>query len=289
MEQNSNVVTDSDTQAAISDRFEVETNVTVEPEKVEPVKEDKPEPKPEPDSQTEPTEEPQESKTINPRTQARKAEKERLLRENAEYAERIRQQEAELAKYKQPAQPEGKQPKDLSKEPDILDYEDAIEYTRDLAKYEASQVFKQETSKLNQQKQIDSLAERVEVFRADKPDYDEKVNAMIRSQLITPDIEAAILASKMGEQLSYHLANFDGDLVALRGLPKELLPSAIKEIESFIQKGGEKQEKPRVTQAPPPITPPSSTGKTNRSISSYTQEEIENMPLTEYNKIFMKK
>jgi hypothetical protein len=105
-----------DTQDAISDRFEVESNITVEPEKVEPVKEEKTEPKHEDDSETEPTEEPQESKTMNRRTQLRKEKEARLLRENAEAAERNRQLEAELAKYKQPQQPEAKS-KDLSKEP----------------------------------------------------------------------------------------------------------------------------------------------------------------------------
>lgn len=286
METNSNEVTAPvDTQAAIMDRFEVETNV--EPEKVEP--EVKPEPKPEADSEMEPDEEPQESKEINRRTAARRAEKERFIRENAEKDGKVRALEAELAKYKQPSQPEQPKPKDLSVEPNIQDYDDVLEYSRDVAKYEAKQAFKEETSKAAQQKQIDAYNESYEIARAEKPDFDEKVGALVQSNLVTPDIESAVLSSDMKAELSYHLANYSGDLMTLRGLPKELLPKAIKEIEAFIKKGGEPQEKPRVTQASPPITPPSSNGKTNRSISSYTQEEIENMPLSEYNKIFVKK
>lgn len=280
------VTAPTETQDAISDRYEVETNVTVEPEKVEPVKEV--EAKPESDSQQEPVEEPQESKTTISRNQERKAKTERLIRENAEAVERNKQLEAELAKYRQPEKPEAKS-KDLSKEPNIQDYDDAFEYTRDVAKYEAIQAFTQETSKLNEQKKIDALAEKAEVFKADKPDFDEKVNALIESRLLTPDIENSILSSSMGAELSYHLAQHGGDLLALRGLPKELLPNAIKQIEAFIKKGGTPPEKPRVTQASPPITPPGSSAKTDRSLSSYTQEEIENMPLIEYNRLSKRK
>lgn len=289
MEKNSQEVTaPADTKAAIEDRFEVVTNNAPEPEKVED-KSEKQEPKPEADSEPEPSEEPKESKTINPRTAARKAEKERLLRENAEAAERNRQLEAELAKYKQSTQPEGKQPKDLSKEPNIQDYEDALEYSRDIAKYEAIQAFKQESSKLAQQKKIEAYNERLESVIAEKPDFGEKVGALVESGLITPDIEDAILSSGMGPELSYHLAQYNGDLLALRGLPKELLPKALKEIESFIKKGATSQEKPRVTQAAPPIKPPGNSARTDRSISSYTQEEIENMPLAEFNKLIKRK
>lgn len=292
MESNSNEVTATvDTQAAISDRYEVETNIVSEPEaekpKDEPTKEVKQDTADKSDSDTEPSEEPNESKTINPRTAARKAEKERLLRENAIATEKNRQLEAELAKYKQP-QPEAKA-KDLSQEPNIQDYDDALEYSRDIAKYEAVQAFKQETSKLTQQKQIEAYNEKLQSVVAEKPDFEERVAALLNSGLVTPDIESTILASNMGPELSYHFAQYNGDLLALRGLPKELLPKAIKEIESFIKQGGNQQEKPRVTQAAPPITPPSSTGRTNRSASSYTQEEIENMPLHEYNKIFVKR
>lgn len=289
MEKNSNEVTTSvDAQNAIMDRFEVESNVASEPEKVEIATEVKPEPSPEADSESEPNEEPQESKTINPRTQARKAEKERLLRENAEGAERNRQLEAELAKYKQTEQPEAKV-KDSSKEPNIQDYGDVLEYVSDLAEWKANKTYEDKTLKATQQKQIDAYNESYEIARVEKPDFDEKVGALVQSNLVTPEIESAVLSSTMKAELSYHLANYGGDLMTLRGLPKEHLPKAIKEIEAFIKKGGEQQEKPRVTQASAPITPPSGMAKTNKSPSSYTQEEIENMPLSEYNRVFVKK
>ncbi|MES1987327.1 MAG: hypothetical protein V4440_04720 [Pseudomonadota bacterium] len=280
MEPNSNEVTAAtDTQDAIKDRYEVQTNIASEPVKSEPAKKVEPEPKP--DSEQEPLEAPQESKTtINPRTQERKAKEARLFRENAEL-------KAELAKSKQPDQPEGKKPRDLSKEPNILEYgDDALEYTRDVARYDRMQESLQE----KRQSKIEAHKERVDVFIADNPDFDEKVSALVESGLVSPDIEDAVLSSPMSEKLSYHLANFNGDLLTLRGLPKELLPQAIKEIESFIKKGGnQEQEKPRVTQASPPIKPPGNSAKTDRSLSSYSQEEIENMPIAEFNKLSKRK
>jgi hypothetical protein len=68
----------------------------------------------------------------------------------------------------------------------------------------------------------------------------------------------------------------------LRGMPPEALPKAIKTIEAFIKKGGEQQEKPKITKAEPPITPPGVTANADRSLSSYTQEQIENMPLSQF-------
>ena len=95
------------------------------------------------------------------------------------------------------------------------------------------------------------------------------------------------MSSDMSPEVAYHLTQYSDDLMTLRGLPKDMLPKAMKQIEAFIKKGGEQiKEQPRVTKAQPPITPPGLTVKTDRSINSYTQEEIEDMPLSEYNKRF---
>lgn len=264
--------------ATVQDRFEVETNVVpeVEPTKVEPetdktTKVETP--------ATEPPAEPTEPKPINPRTAQRKAEKERLIRENAAMAERIRQFEQERSSIS-----ELPKAKDLSKEPNIQDYDDVVEYTLDVARYER----RKEASEAELNKQTQALAERAEAVRAEKPDFDEKVSALVHSQLVTPDIEKAILASSMGADVTYHLAQYGSDLMTLRGLPPAELPKAIKAIEAFINSGSE-QEKPRVTKAAPPITPPGVTASTDKDFSKYTQEDWENMPQAEFNKRFMKK
>jgi len=278
MDSNTDVTAKAD--STVEDRFVVETNVVPESAEPESAKPDKAEPKevePKKDKttkaetpDTEPKAEPTEPKPINPRTAQRKAEKERLLMEVATLREQVRNL--------QPKPTESEQPKarDLSKEPNILDYDDVLEYNRDLARYDR----RQESLQENLQKQTEALAERAEIVRAEKPDYDERVSALLQSQLVTPDIEKVILASPIGADIAYHLASYGADLMTLRGLPPESLPKAIKAVEAFIKKGGE-QEKPRITKAAPPITPPGVTANTGKSISSYTQEEYENAPLSE--------
>lgn len=279
METNTEV-TVADT--TVNDGIIVQSNVVpeAEPTKVEPEKDKTTEAE---TPATEPKVEPTEPKPINPRTAQRKAEKERLLTENATMREQLRQ----LQEQMNPKTDEPKA-KDLSKEPNIQDYDDVLEYSRDLARYEAVQTFQQETSKLELQKQTDALAKRAEVLKAEKPDFDEKIGSLVQSKLITPDIEKAILASPVGADISYHLANYGADLMTLRGLPTESLPQAIKAIEAFIKNGGG-QEKPKVTKAAPPITPPGVSANTDKDYSKYTQEDWENMPQAEFNKRFIKK
>lgn len=284
MQNNTDVTVQTD--SPVDNRFIVETNAVpenVEPEKVEPSTEKTIEVET-PDS--EPDEEPTEQKSINPRTAQRKAEKaqskaekERLIRENAVLAEKLRQYEQEKATAS-----DAPKARDLSKKPDIQDYDDVLEYTEDLATWKAGEIFESKTTQLNLQKQTEALAQRAEIVRAEKPDYDEKVSGLIESRLITPDIEREILSSPIGADVAYHLAEYGADLMTLRGLPAEALPKAIKAIEDFIKKGGEPQEKPKITKAEPPIAPPGVTVNADRPLSSYTQEEIENMPLSQFNK-----
>jgi hypothetical protein len=121
MENNQDAVTaTADTKPDVTDRFTVETNVEA-PAPTEPPKEPEAQDKPAEGVKTEqePSEEPPEHKSVNPRTLARKAEKERLIRENAILAEKVKQYEAEKTQTK-PAE------RDFSKEPDINDYEDGV-------------------------------------------------------------------------------------------------------------------------------------------------------------------
>ena len=275
MEEATEVTTQVDT---VEDRFEVETNIATEPveEQAKVVEEVQAEPTP--------TEESQEKKSINPRTLARKAEKERLIRENATMAEKLKQYET-AQQPKQEAKPE----RDTSQEPNIQDYDDVLEYVEAKAAYIAKQTYTKEASELSKKKQIESFAERAEIVRAEKPDFDEKLNFVLDSGLLEPQIEDAIMSSNMSAEVAYHLAQYPADLVTLRGLPEAGLPKAMKAIEAFIKNAGATQEAPRVTKAQPPITPPGTATKTDRSLSSYSQEEIENMPLSEFDKRFNKK
>jgi hypothetical protein len=284
MERNPQDVTEkTDTSSDITDRFEVESNVESE---VKPEKADTKETKEDITPEQEPKKEPPEVKPVNPRTLARRAEKERLIRENAVMAEKLKQLES--AKK----EPEAKTNHDPSIEPSIDDFEDVFDYNKAVMKHELYLHNKEQeikVSKETEQKQLNAFMQRAEIVRTEKPDFDERVSALVQSDMLTPDIEKAMLSSEMSADISYHLSQYGADLMTLRGLPANLLPKAIKSIEAFIKEGSTPQEKPRITQAAPPITPPGSTTKTDRSISSYSQEEIEQMPLAEYNRIFNKK
>jgi hypothetical protein len=261
---------------SVEDRFTVETNIATEqaePEKVEPPKVEATEVS-KPD--TEPDEEPTEQKSINPRTAQRKAERERSRLEIAKLQEEVRRLQQERVTVS-----DAPNAKDTSKAPKVEDYEDVLEYAAALAEWKAGEIFEKRTFELSLKKQEESLAERFEVLREEKPDLDEKIDALVKSKLVTPEIYKAILASPAGADVSYHLANCGQDLMFLRGMPPEALPKAIKTIEAFIKKGGEQQEKPKITKAEPPITPPGVT-IANRDVSSYSQQEIEDMPLSQY-------
>jgi len=231
----------------------------------------------------------QPQKPINPRTAQRKAEKERLIRENAYKDAVIAQKEAELAKYKQSEKPTVKE-RDYSQEPNIQDYDDVLEYTRDLAKYEIRQEFaakEQQASLATKAKMVESFEERAEALKAEKPDFDEKIEALKNTGLVAVEIEDAIFASDMSADIAYHLAQYPSDLVQLRGLPKETLPKAIKAIEAFI-KNAASNPPPRQTQATPPIKPVGSKASITPDLSRLTQEELENMPQHEFEAKYMK-
>lgn len=241
-----------------------------------------------------PAETPEQQKNL--RNQQRKAQKERLIRENAVKDEQLKTLQTELAKYTQPKKAEVK-PKDLSKEPDINQYKgknqadslgDYLDFTSDLAEYRTNAVLSERDKKAaeaEKAKRIDSFNEQVNDVRTQMPDFDSKVSQLYEAGLIPQPIEDAILSSNISGKLAEHLIKFPGDLQQLNSYRPELLPQAIKKIEAFIKQGGQPQEKPRVTQATPPIKPPGNTARTDRSINSFTQEEIENMPISEYKKI----
>lgn len=255
-----------------ADRIEVETNIPApEPEVVEP--------------KVEPSEAPQ-TKTVNPRTEKRKAEKERLIRENAELKERTRAYEEQLKSKEAPKEAE-KPAKDLSKEPNINDYEDVMVYINDLQDFKNLQIKEQiinERKQAEKEVKINSFVEDIRELTTEQPDIGEKIGQLADAGLIPEHIEDVIIDSPDRKELTKHFAQYPGDLIALNKLRPEMVKDGIKQIQAWI-KTPKQAEAPRVTQAKPPIAPPGNNAKTDRSISSYSQEELENMPLAEFNRL----
>lgn len=253
----------------------------------EPVVDKKPE--------TTPKEGEESPKTLNPRTQQRKAEKERLIRENAAKDEQLKQVQAELAKYKQPETPTERK-LDLSKEPDIKNYTDALEYARDLAKYDNHQMLVERDKKAaeaTRAQHIEAYQEQADIIRATMPDFDDKVDALYNAGLIQPGsvLENAIISSADNAKLAEHFVKFPADLQALNMYKPEAIPAALKQIRTWIKTQGAQpvQQPLRQTQAKPPIKPVGQSASVSKDVNDLTQEELENMPQAEFEAKYMRK
>lgn len=271
------------TQDSKTDHIEVETNIESTPENgvEDKGKKAASEPLKETPDQTE-------QRAKKTRNEKKRAEKERLISELATEREKNRQ----LAeKSKEPAKQERKV--DLSKKPDITQYstDQYLDYVEDVAKFNANELLSERDKKsaeAERDNQIASFQEQATEIRNDMPDFDDKVQKLYDAGLVSAPIENAVLKSPISGKLTEHFVKFPGDLKQLNDYRPELVPQAIKAIENFIKARGKQEEKPRVTQARAPIKPPGNNAKTDRSVNSYTQEEIENMSLTEYRTLFMK-
>lgn len=245
------------------------------------------------DSPAEPKAEP---KSLNPRTQQRKAERERLIRENATKDERLRNLEEQIAKTKPLEKPANAAPElDLSKEPDITKYTDPFLYNQHVAKYEAHQVLAERDKKdaeAKQQKLVEAFDEQAEVIKAEMPDFEQKVIELYNSGLVTKEINDAVLSSPNSAELAKHFVQFPGDLKALSQYKPEAIPQAIKQINNWIKgqtSAPANNQGKRQTKASAPITPVGQKASITKNLESLSQEELENMPQHEFEARYMKK
>lgn len=236
-------------------------------------------------------------KPLNPRTQQRKAERERLIRENAAKDEQIKQLMAQISNQSAPSKPAEKA-LDLSKEPDIKDYTDAIQYARDLAKYDAYQMQSEkekEAATATRNRQIETYQEQADAIRAEMPDFDAKVDAFYSAGLfqVGSPLEDAILSSSDSAKLVQHFVKFPGDLKNLNQYRPEAIPAALKQIQNWMKTQASANANPqpqlRQSQAKPPINPVGQKASTTISLKDLTREELENMPQHEFEAKYMRK
>lgn len=236
-------------------------------------------------AETEPKAEP---KPLNPRTQQRKAEKERLIRENATKDEQLRSLKEQIAKST-PEKPVVEL--DLSKEPDITKYTDPFLYAQHLAKFETHLVLGERDKKdlaAKQQKMVDAFDEQAEVIKARMPDFENRVIELYNSGLVTKEINDAVLSAPNSAELAEHFVNYPGDLRSLSNYKPEAIPQALKQISNWMKTQTNVPAK-RQTQASAPITPVGQKASISKNLESLTQEELENMPQHEFEARYMKK
>lgn len=210
---------------------------------------------------------------------------EKLTVENMQKDAEIMRMRAELEKHTKPAATETKEAAAVNNgEPQEKDYENVIDFIKDHQKWAAGEAingFKTEQERAAQDKiKIEREAAhevRLMDFVQTTPDYAEKVTAAVNTGLVTPQMEEAILSSSMSEKVSYHLANYPSDLVALNQIAgnPQALKVAINTIEQFITNNpGTKAVAVKQTNATAPISP---IGKS----ASTAQKDFKDMSVDE--------
>ena len=145
-------------------------------------------------------------------------------------------------------------------EPQPSDYNDAFDYARDLAKFEARKMIQAEKqaeanvkAQEAQQKVLSTWTERINEAKQELTDYDEMIAS---SDVVIHDvIRDAILESDVGPRILYHLAENEDFAKKFAGMP---LPQALKELGKLEFKYTPSEEKTvavRKSKAPPPINP----------------------------------
>lgn len=270
------------TQEVPKDTIEVETNIEPTPENGVPDKASK---APADVAQAETQEQVQKRS----RSEKRKAEKDRILQENATLRERNRVYEEQI---------KGKQPEKADGEPNIADYDDVMLYYRDLNKYDAQQLLKSDREKQAefakqqevtqaQEAKTRAYVEKLQPILQEDPALLDRLESLETKGLISKNLQNAVEDSSSSDKITKYLSQLPDHIIGqLSALSEKEVYKAIGILEAQLEAPKENlKETPRASKATPPINPPRNIAKTDRSINSYTQEEIENMPLSEYKKI----
>ena len=231
------------------------TEAVVDESPAEPVQEES---QSEPEDKTE-AEAAEQPKKQNPKLEKRFSELSKARDAARQEAAKEREQR-EALETRLRALEQQQQPVVSTDEPQPSDYQDAFEYAKDLAKYEAKRMIQAEKqaeaqakAQEAQQKVLSTWTERINEAKQELPDYDEMIAS---SDVVIHDvIRDAILESDVGPRILYHLAENEDFAKKFAGMP---LPQALKELgklESKYTPSEEKSVAVKKSKAPPPINP----------------------------------
>lgn len=208
----------------------------------------------------------------------------KLTRDKRELEERLSRIEGKLAE-KPAAQPETKQTAvdATDPEPKIEDFDDYDKYARAVARWEVRQELAAEkaakakadaeTAAVEQRKALASKwAENVKEFTKTAKDFNDVMEAA-SSLPVTPAMEQAILEEETGPAIAYHLAKHPKEVERIAQLSDIAAAREIGKLAAKLAKAPE-PPKPKITNAPPPITPVSKTAKT--AVSNIYDEKVAN-------------
>ena len=277
--QVSNVLTSENSEAFYAQKLGLAVDAPVEAEVEQKVQEETPsepveeakeqsEPQPEETQETKATEE----KKPNPKLEKRFSEltKARKLAEETAAKER-EQREALETRLKELEQKVNPQPQEVEEvEPKPEQFTDAFEYARALAEYSAEQALKnrdkQEAErKANEERQklIQSWQSKLEVTKAELPDYEEMIASA--DVQVSNEIRDAILESEVGPRILYHLAENLDEARKIADMPMISALRAIGKLEAKYEAQSTSKEAPKAeaetkpsvakSKAPAPISP----------------------------------
>ena len=277
--QVSNVLTSENSEAFYAQKLGLAVDAPVEAEVEQQVQEETPsepveeakeqsEPQPEETQETKATEE----KKPNPKLEKRFSEltKARKLAEESAAKEREQREalETRLKELEQKVNPQPTQVEEVEPKPE--QFTDAFEYARALAEYSAEQALKnrdkQEAErKANEERQklIQSWQSKLEVTKAELPDYEEMIASA--DVQVSNEIRDAILESEVGPRILYHLAENIDEARKIAEMPMISALRAIGKLEAKYEAQSTSKEAPKAeaetkpfvakSKAPAPISP----------------------------------
>jgi hypothetical protein len=172
-------------------------------------------------------------------------EKHRKGLEAAALAERRRRQEIEqeFAQFK--AQVTAQQKQAEPEAPDANQYTDTAAYLRDVARYEATQAFREQQQQaqqvemqrreMAQQQAFAAKAdESVAMGQAKYPDFDAAINTGL-APFLNPDLQRALVLSRDGHDVAYFLAKNPAETARIASLSPLEMAMEIGELRSRVK------------------------------------------------------
>ena len=204
---------------------------------------------------------PQDERKQNPKLEKRFSEITKQREEARKEAQQEREARQALEQRLQALETQNRPaPQNVDHEPQPSQFSDAFEYARALAEFTAdkriAEMKRQEAeAKVAQERQkvIETWAQKVQVAKANLPDFDDMVASS--DVVVNDDIRDAILESDVGPQVLYHLAENADVAKRITGMSPKAALREIGKLEARFEAKVEDKKPVSKSNAPAPIQP----------------------------------
>ena len=179
----------------------------------------------------------------------RKEERRRTFQSRIDALTRSKREAEERAEFYKQRYEEIAKPPQRDQFASDEDYE--AERSRRLVRAEAIAVTAQSEHAVGSQAAVEMFRERVAEFSQDHPDWQEQVSKLVT----TPHMDAAIVDSPKGAEISYYLAKHPGEAARIARLSPQAQDREIVRLESRELFEQPKTQTPTKSSAPAPIKP----------------------------------